>query len=143
MAAAKKTKYLSKQVAAGRIFDVYAEHIDTPVTDAQMADLTDLTRAQVAYGKRYLRDVVAADEHFMYVAGPHGCFLTRRPEDARNYVKERALTAHVQARRVLTGTVQTLVEIDPAAKFVLRGYERLLEDLELLSDLAEAGAVPA
>ena len=145
MSAAKKTKkkrpYLSKQAAAGRIFDVYAENIDTPVTDAQMVTLTGLTRAQIGYGKRYLRDVVAADEHFMYVAGPHGCFLTRRPEDARGYVKAHTLTAHVQARRLLTGTIQTLVEIDPAAKFVLRGYERLIEDLELLSDVADAGSM--
>lgn len=137
----KKRPYLSKQAAAGRIFDVYADNIDAPVTDVEMSSITGLTRSQVAYGKRYLRDVVAADEHFMYVAGPKGCFLTRRPEDARGYIKAHTLTAHVQAQRLLTGTIQTLMEVDPAAKFVLRGYERLIEDLELLSDVSDAGAM--
>lgn len=134
----KKRTYMSKQQAAVVIFEMYVQNLDEPITDADMAHRTGLTPSQVAYGKRWLREVVAADEHFMYVAGRHGCYLTQCPPEARQYVAARAKVARTQTSLVLAGTIKTLVETDPAAKIVMRGYERLIEDLEFLASMADS-----
>lgn len=134
-------KRLSQAQAADILFDFYAERVDEPVSDMTVASETGLTLHQIQYGKILLREVIAASSDFMY-ATKAGCkggtYLTYSTDKARGYITARAAIARVQASRVIKSTLTSLAAVDPTAKFILRQYERIEEDLQLLAEIAAA-----
>ena len=130
---------VTQQEAADRIFAIYADHVDEPLTDRKIAAMTDLTTSQVQYGKILVREAVAADHGLMYVSSAGrkgGSYLTESVIDGRTYVSGHAKVARVQADRLLNSTIRQLVTADPQAKFIARQFERLVEDLDMLAEIS-------
>lgn len=133
------TKRISTAQAATLVFDTYASNLDTLVTGRAMIALTGLTEAQFNRAKAHLRDVVAGDEHFMYVSRTGrngGSCLTRRPEDAREYMRNRAKVITTQLGRIKSGTLRELDQRDPSAALISKQVDRLIEDLQFVGEVA-------
>lgn len=133
------TKHIAKEQASALIFDAYVDNIGTALTDQQLRSITGLTVGQFARGKVHLRETVAADEHYMYVSQSGrggGSYLTRRPEDAREYTRGRTKVFTKQLRRIQSGTLRELDLRDPSAVLITRQIDRLIEDLHFVGEHA-------
>lgn len=130
---------ITKDEAARRILDVLIEQDGIPISLYELGDRAQLTEGNTNKGVAHLRDELLKIEGVAYVAKlgrSGGVALTKDRETASDYTVLRAKFAATSLRRVLSGTVQPMIDAATTktqrrdAESIKVSLIRLIEDLD-------------
>jgi hypothetical protein len=129
----KAKRPLQREKWADEIFEHIPVNEEGWISNADLAEASGLTGAQVAAAVAYMRDSIP---DLPLVSGPQGYAFTVNEADVSRFRLQRARSAHTTIRRLWSGVLKPYIDQSGdqfEAKRTAKQFERLLEDIEELT----------